>query len=135
MYFFYNILTTLAIIISPIIIIYRILKGKEDLKRVGEKFSIYSQKKNNKKVWIHAASVGASTSCPSKTLHNPFPWVASLFQNLSLNFRLPISLVALHRLHPATTHTVPWQSRLPCLHPHCQKDCVSTTPLDNNGLV
>ena len=58
MYFFYNILTTLAIIISPIIIIYRILKGKEDLKRVGEKFSIYSQKKNNKKVWIHAASVG-----------------------------------------------------------------------------
>ena len=58
MYFFYNILTNLAIIISPIIIIYRILKGKEDLKRVGEKFSIYSQKKNNKKVWIHAASVG-----------------------------------------------------------------------------
>ena len=58
MYFFYNILANLAIIISPIIIIYRILKGKEDLKRVGEKFSIYSQKKNNKKVWIHAASVG-----------------------------------------------------------------------------
>ena len=58
MYFFYNILTTLAIIISPIIIIYRILKGKEDLKRVGEKFCIYSQKKNNKNIWIHAASVG-----------------------------------------------------------------------------
>src|SRR6056300_1775959 len=58
MYFFYNILTNLAIIISPAIIIYRILKGKEDIKRVGEKFCIYSQKKNKKNIWIHAASVG-----------------------------------------------------------------------------
>ena len=58
MYFFYNILTNIAIIISPIIIIYRIVKGKEDVKRVGEKFCIYSKKKSNKKVWIHAASVG-----------------------------------------------------------------------------
>ena len=58
MYFIYNILTNLAIIISPAIILYRILKGKEDIKRVGEKFCIYSQKKTNKKIWIHAASVG-----------------------------------------------------------------------------
>ena len=58
MYFFYNILANIAIIISPIIIIYRIVKGKEDVKRVGEKFCIYSKKKSNKKVWIHAASVG-----------------------------------------------------------------------------
>ena len=58
MYFFYNILTNLTIIISPIIILYRILRGKEDIKRVGEKFCIYSQKINKKKIWIHAASVG-----------------------------------------------------------------------------
>ena len=58
MYFFYNILSYLAILISPIIIIYRIFKGKEDPKRVWEKFCIYSQKKNNKNIWIHAASVG-----------------------------------------------------------------------------
>ena len=58
MYFIYNILTNLTIIISPAIIIYRILKGKEDIKRVREKFCIYSQKKNKKKIWIHAASVG-----------------------------------------------------------------------------
>ena len=58
MYFFYNILTNLAIIVSPIIMIYRIVVGKEDVKRVGEKFCIYSKKKSNKKVWIHAASVG-----------------------------------------------------------------------------
>jgi 3-deoxy-D-manno-octulosonic-acid transferase len=38
--------------------IYRIVIGKEDVKRVGEKFCIYSKKKSNKKVWIHAASVG-----------------------------------------------------------------------------
>ena len=58
MYFFYNILTNLTIIISPIIIVYRIFKGKEEIKRVGEKFCIYFQKKSNKKIWIHAASVG-----------------------------------------------------------------------------
>jgi len=58
MYFLYNILANLAIVISPAIIVYRILRGKEDIKRVGEKFCIYSQKKNNKKIWIHAASVG-----------------------------------------------------------------------------
>jgi 3-deoxy-D-manno-octulosonic-acid transferase len=58
MYFFYNILTNIVIIISPLIILFRIVKGKEDIKRVGEKFCIYSQKKNKKKIWIHAASVG-----------------------------------------------------------------------------
>ena len=58
MYFFYNILTNLAIIISPVIILYRILNGKEDAKRIGEKFCIYSKKKSNKNIWIHAASVG-----------------------------------------------------------------------------
>jgi len=58
MYFLYNILANLAIVISPLIIVYRILRGKEDIKRVGEKFCIYSQKKTNKKIWIHAASVG-----------------------------------------------------------------------------
>ena len=58
MYFFYNIVTNLAIVISPIIIIYRIFRGKEDIERIGEKFCIYSQKKVKKKIWIHAASVG-----------------------------------------------------------------------------
>ncbi|MDC2971281.1 3-deoxy-D-manno-octulosonic acid transferase, partial [Candidatus Pelagibacter sp.] len=58
MYFFYRIITNITILLSPIIIFFRILKGKEDLKRIGEKFCIYSQKKNNKRIWIHAASVG-----------------------------------------------------------------------------
>ena len=58
MYFLYNILVNLAIFISPVIIIYRIFKGKEDTKRVWEKFCFYSQKQSNKKIWIHATSVG-----------------------------------------------------------------------------
>ena len=58
MYFFYNLLTNIVIIISPLIILFRVIKGKEDIKRVGEKFCIYSQKKNKKNIWIHAASVG-----------------------------------------------------------------------------
>ena len=58
MYFFYNLLTNIVIIISPLIILFRVIKGKEDIKRVGEKFCIYSQKKNKKNIWIHTASVG-----------------------------------------------------------------------------
>ena len=58
MYFFYNIVANLIIIISPVIIFFRVIKGKEDIKRVQEKFCIYSQKKNKKKIWVHAASVG-----------------------------------------------------------------------------
>ena len=58
MYFFYNILINLVIIFSPLLFIYRILKGKEDVKRFQEKLCIYSEKKFYKTIWIHAASVG-----------------------------------------------------------------------------
>ena len=58
MYFLYAILTNLAVIISPLIFIYRILKGKEDPKRFKEKICIYSRKRTKNKVWIHAASIG-----------------------------------------------------------------------------
>ena len=58
MYFFYNLITNLVFIISPLIFIYRILKGKEDPKRFQEKLCIYSKKKIRNKVWIHAASIG-----------------------------------------------------------------------------
>jgi 3-deoxy-D-manno-octulosonic-acid transferase len=58
MYFFYNLITNLVFIISPLIFIYRILKGKEDPKRFQEKLCIYSKNKIGNKVWIHAASIG-----------------------------------------------------------------------------
>ena len=58
MYFIYSILTNLIIIISPIIFLIRVIKGKEDVKRFQEKFCIYSRKKTFKTIWIHVASVG-----------------------------------------------------------------------------
>ena len=60
MFFVYNILFTIVLLISPIIIIIRIFLGKEDKKRFKEKFCIFSKKNNiyNEIVWFHGASVG-----------------------------------------------------------------------------
>ena len=59
MFFFYQIILTLALILSPLIIFFRILKRKEDKKRFTEKFSISSKKRRNGKlIWFHGASVG-----------------------------------------------------------------------------
>mgnify|MGYP001210890473 CR=1 FL=1 len=59
MFFIYQILLSILLVISPIIILLRILKNKEDKKRYIEKFSIPTKKRNNGKlVWFHGASVG-----------------------------------------------------------------------------
>jgi 3-deoxy-D-manno-octulosonic-acid transferase len=59
MFFFYRILTNLILIFSPIIILIRLLKRKEDPVRFKEKFGFYSKNKiNGKLIWIHGASVG-----------------------------------------------------------------------------
>ncbi len=59
MVFAYRILINLVFILSPIIIIYRLFKKKEDLFRFKEKFCFFSKKKNEGKlIWIHGASVG-----------------------------------------------------------------------------
>ena len=58
MYFLYGILTNIIILFSPLIFLFRLIKGKEDLKRFQEKFCIYHKKKTFKTIWIHAASVG-----------------------------------------------------------------------------
>ena len=59
MFFIYQILLSILLVISPIIILLRILKNKEDKKRYIEKFSIPTKKrKNGKLVWFHGASVG-----------------------------------------------------------------------------
>ena len=113
MYFFYNILTNLAIIISPIIIIYRIVKGKEDVKRVGEKFCIYSKKKSNKKVWIHAASVGELMSI--------VPVIRKLEKNKKINSIL---------LSTSTTSSAKIFNKL-----KLKKTSHIYFPLDNNFIV
>ncbi len=59
MFVFYQLLITLVIFISPLIIIFRIFRNKEDKKRFVEKFSIPSKKrKKGKLIWFHGASVG-----------------------------------------------------------------------------
>jgi len=59
MFFLYQIFLTILVLISPIIIFFRIIKNKEDKKRFVEKFSIFSKKRvKGKLIWFHGASVG-----------------------------------------------------------------------------
>ena len=59
MFFIYQILLSIFLIISPIFILLRIFKNKEHKKRYIEKFSLPSKKrKNGNLMWFHAASVG-----------------------------------------------------------------------------
>jgi len=59
MFFFYQLVILFIIAISPIIIIYRIIKNKEDKIRFKEKFCFFSKsRKSGKLIWFHASSVG-----------------------------------------------------------------------------
>ena len=59
MFFLYQILISILLIFSPLIISFRILKGKEDKKRFKEKFCFPSKKKNTGNlIWFHGSSVG-----------------------------------------------------------------------------
>ena len=55
----YRFFINLIFIISPLILVYRILKQKEDLKRFKEKFCIFTKpRKKGELIWFHGASVG-----------------------------------------------------------------------------
>ena len=59
MRFLYNLTIIIIIIISPVIIFYRILNGKENLKSSLEKFGFLKKKrKKGKLIWFHCSSVG-----------------------------------------------------------------------------
>ena len=59
MFYFYQIILSFILIVSPIIILFRIYKNKEDKKRFIEKFSIPTKKRlNGNLIWFHGASVG-----------------------------------------------------------------------------
>ncbi len=59
MLFFYRISINLIFIFSPLIILIRLFKKKEDPKRFKEKFCLFSEKrKKGKVIWFHGASVG-----------------------------------------------------------------------------
>ena len=58
-FFIYQLLTSILLIFSPLIILYRILKNKEDKFRVKEKFCFSSKLRGNGKlIWFHGSSVG-----------------------------------------------------------------------------
>ena len=57
MFFFYQIIFSILIVLSPLIIIYRILK-KRDPKRILEKFGTWKTKKGKNLIWFHGASIG-----------------------------------------------------------------------------
>ena len=55
----YRIAINLIVLISPVIILFRLFKKKEDPKRFKEKFCFFSKKRTNGKlIWLHGASVG-----------------------------------------------------------------------------
>ena len=59
MLYAYRILINLTILLSPIILIIRLLKKKEDFLRFKEKFCLFSKiKKKGNLIWFHGASVG-----------------------------------------------------------------------------
>ena len=58
MLFFYRLAINFIFLISPIIIIYRIFKKKEDPKRFLEKIGKFKKSSNNNLIWFHGSSVG-----------------------------------------------------------------------------
>ena len=55
----YRSLINLLLLISPLILLLRILKGKEDLSRFFEKYGFSTfEKKRKKLIWFHGSSVG-----------------------------------------------------------------------------
>tara|TARA_B100000579_G_scaffold399720_1_gene380865 strand:+ start:91 stop:1323 length:1233 start_codon:yes stop_codon:yes gene_type:complete len=63
MFYIYEFLFLILIIISPIIFLIRLVSGKEDPKRFLEKFCLYSKGQNkNKTIWFHGASLGEISS-------------------------------------------------------------------------
>ena len=59
MLFIYRFFINFILLLSPIILIYRLLKKKEDINRFKEKFCFFSKKRSyGKLLWFHGASVG-----------------------------------------------------------------------------
>ena len=59
----YRFLINFTFILSPLIILIRLLKKKEDINRFKEKLGLFSKKKiGGNLIWFHGASVGEITS-------------------------------------------------------------------------
>ena len=59
MFFIYKFLINIIFFLSPLILVIRLIKEKEDLKRFKEKIGFFSKKrKKGNLIWFHGASVG-----------------------------------------------------------------------------
>ena len=59
MIFVYRVFINLILILSPFIILIRLIKKKEDFTRFKEKFCFFTKKRSKGKlIWFHGASVG-----------------------------------------------------------------------------
>ena len=58
MFFLYNIISKIFLIISPLVIFVRMIIGKEDAKRFLEKYSLTIRNKSSETIWFHGASIG-----------------------------------------------------------------------------
>ena len=78
MFFLYQLIISILLIFSPVIIFFRILKKKEDKKRYKEKFCFPSKKRvSGNLIWFHGSSVGELLSI--------IPLIQDLEKNKSIN--------------------------------------------------
>tara|TARA_B100000029_G_scaffold478382_1_gene524400 strand:+ start:526 stop:1776 length:1251 start_codon:yes stop_codon:yes gene_type:complete len=75
---FYRIVSELFLLISPLIILYRIIKGKENICRFSERYAIRSKNRTKGKlIWFHCSSVGELLSI--------IPLIEKLESNTKIN--------------------------------------------------